>query len=586
MSDYSYTSFALEYIFKMSRWVTSLVCAILGLVLLAAGFMIPAHLRAVDQSVLQKAGKSTPSLITKGLELVSQNQLGAAQLLTQAAQMVRVPGREKLEFGTAELARQHPAWVVWGGPEPRFESIFQKDSELQNPGFDPFTEYVIRLENRERVLGILSVSRRPAVQELLQIRTLTNTVIFPPSGSSAGQALDAAISICGLLAEGDHLSLGLSNTVFRLAASANHGPSAQPLEEVLLDLMSLGQRFNWGQLVVFVRDIQDPENLRLQANLARRVEGQLSVFFSAVVLSGQPAAVGQYLMKFSQTGLTDLGTALRFGEEGVGEMMRRQQRLYSSNPIKELLPYFPFTALMSGTAGLSWQMPWFALTLKWFLYLVAGFLLAFGLHFARPAVSVLERPLQVRGFHLAREILFALGFLLVVLLLSEPFLSQESQRVEFPFRLSLSTVGRLVPVGAASAKSLFMIQLSLLTLLLFFVLQGLIYTACVFKLAEIRRQRVVPRIKLLLLENEEHLFDAGLYLGFVGTIVSLILVSLNIIQFSLMAAYSSTSFGIIFVSFFKIFHLRPARRKLLLEAEAASEETVAAGVRPSFATPS
>jgi hypothetical protein len=125
-----------------------------------------------------------------------------------------------------------------------------------------------------------------------------------------------------------------------------------------------------------------------------------------------------------------------------------------------------------------------------------------------------------------------------------------------------------------------------MTLLLFFVLQGLIYVACLFKLAEIRRQRVAPRIKLRLLENEEHLFDAGLYLGFVGTIVSLILVSLNIIQFSLMAAYSSTSFGIIFVSFFKIFHLRPARRKMLLEAEAVAEEPVAAAARPSFATPS
>jgi hypothetical protein len=146
-------------------------------------------------------------------------------------------------------------------------------------------------------------------------------------------------------------------------------------------------------------------------------------------------------------------------------------------------------------------------------------------------------------------------------------------------------VGKLVPAGAISVKSAFMNQLSLLTLLLFFVLQGLIYIACLVKLAEIRRQRVGPRMKLKLLENEDHLFDAGLYLGFVGTIVSLILVSLNIIQFSLMAAYSSTSFGIIFVSFFKIFHLRPARRKLILEAEAMSEEPTAAA-RPAFATPS
>ena len=81
------------------------------------------------------------------------------------------------------------------------------------------------------------------------------------------------------------------------------------------------------------------------------------------------------------------------------------------------------------------------------------------------------------------------------------------------------------------------------------------------------RQKIPARVKLKLLENEDHLFDAGFYLGFVGTIICLILVSLRIIQFSLMAAYSSTSFGIIFVSVLKIFKVRPARRQLLLQAE-------------------
>src|SRR5713101_9520780 len=115
-------------------------------------------------------------------------------------------------------------------------------------------------------------------------------------------------------------------------------------------------------------------------------------------------------------------------------------------------------------------------------------------------------------------------------------------------------------------------SLTLLTMLLFFVLQALLYVACLVKLAEIRRQKIPSRIKLRLLENEEHLFDAGLYLGFAGTIISLILVSLGVIKPSLMAAYSSTSFGIIFVSVFKIFHLRPLRRRLLMETESASLE--------------
>src|SRR4051794_31305616 len=122
----------------MSRWVTSLVCAVIGLVLLGLGLIIPAHLRAVDGTVIQQAGDQTTSLVARGLTLASENQLGAAQLLSQAARQERLSGREKLEFAVDELARQHPAWVVWGGPEPQFESIFQKEAGLHNPGSDPF----------------------------------------------------------------------------------------------------------------------------------------------------------------------------------------------------------------------------------------------------------------------------------------------------------------------------------------------------------------------------------------------------------------------------------------------------------------
>jgi len=187
----------------------------------------------------------------------------------------------------------------------------------------------------------------------------------------------------------------------------------------------------------------------------------------------------------------------------------------------------------------------------------------------------------------AREFLFALGFLLVVLLLSEPFLARESQpRPEFRFRLRLPVAGSTVPAKTGDVKQRFMNENSLLTLLLFFVLQGLLYIACLVKLAEIRRQRVPARIKIKLLENEDHLFDAGLYLGFVGTIISLILFSLGVLKMSLMAAYSSTSFGIIFVSIFKIFHLRPTRRKLLMESETGAAEPMPASSMVRVATTS
>jgi hypothetical protein len=568
----------------MSRLTGFLMCAIPALLLLVSGLVLPAHIRAVDASVLKEAGRHTPSLIQQGLALLGQANLGGAQLLLQAAQEQGLGDQQGLGLAITNLAMQHPRWLVWGGGDTRLDRLFASDPHLPQSGPEPFIEFVVREDNRAVVLDLLRASPQPAVQELLRCRALTNTVIFSPVQSASGQALDTALAACGLLLDRGHLSGGLSNTVFALARAGNLNGDSQRLEQVLLDLMSLGQRFNWGQLIDFVGPIQDPETLRLLANLVRKHEGQLPVLFAAVQLSGKPARVAAYLMNFSQTGVKDLGASLSFRTGGVNELLRRNQRLHGSGDRQEAAGLDVAGAIRALAADLCWRMPWLGLSMKWLLYLTAGFLLAAALHFGRPAVSLLERPLQVRGFHVAREILFALGFLLVVLLLSEPFLAQESQRVEFPFRLRLPMVGSVVPAGNPGIVRSIM-NLNLLILLLFFVLQGLIYTACLVKLAEIRRQNVLARIKLKLLENEDHLFDAGLYLGFAGTIISLILVSLGVIQPSLMAAYSSTSFGIIFVSVFKIFNLRPLRRKLLLEAEAVPAEPLAAAVASRLASP-
>jgi hypothetical protein len=570
----------------MSRRVIGfLLCAIPGLLMLVCGLALPAHLRAVDASALRRAGWNTPTLTSREITLLRQDQLGAAQLLVQAGQAEGLPDQQAVGQAITTSGEQHPHWLVWGGGDARLDRLFASDPHLPKSGSEPFTDFVVREDNRAVVLELLRASPLSAVQELLRCRALTNTVIFSPSHSASGQAIDTALATCGLLLEGGHLSGGLSNAVFMLALASNVSGEPQRLEQVLLDLMSLGQRFNWGQLVEFVRQIQDAETLRLLANQVRKSDGQLPVLFAAVQLSGKPAQVAAYLMNFSQTGLKDLGASLRFRAGGLDELLRRNQRLHSSRYGWQAAGQGPLGGLGSFAADLCWRRPWLELTMKWLLYLLAGFLIAAALHFARPSAPILEEPLQVRGFHIAREMLFALGFLLVVLLLSEPFLAQESQRVELPFRLRLPTVGRVVPAGTTSVNRTIMNQLSLLTLLLFFVLQALLYTASLVKLAEIRRQNLPSRVKLKLLENEDHLFDAGLYLGFAGTIVSLILVSLGVIQPSLMAAYSSTSFGIIFVSVFKIFNLRPMRRKLLLEAESTPADSLAGAVTPRLAAP-
>lgn len=530
---------------------------------------MPVHLRAVDGVVLRRAGKGTPSLVDAGLSLAANHQLGAARQFLAAARSAWITNSPTLNEAVDALAAQ-PSETKTSSRIAGWLAANVEDSPTR--ASTTFAEVIIRSGPRTKALDLLQRSRNPLVGELLRSRALTNTVLFPPSASASGQAFDAAVAIAGLLAEDGRFSVGLNNALLMLTLHANRGEKSQSFEQALMDLMSLAQRFDWGALGVLVAPLQDPETLRLLAARIRQGEG-VPVIYAATCLTGNAAGVANYLTTFSKTGLDDLRLSLQYGAGGVNRLLTRHLRLCDTGFCRR------FDAGSSGLLapiGLSFVLgqPTLALATKWLLYLLGGFFVAASFHYAR-RVPELEKPLEVRGIHLAREFLFALGFLLVVLLLSEPFLSQGGQKVELPFRLHLPMVGGAAPAGTSAVQKTVMNPGILLTLLLFFVLQGLIYIVCLVKLAEIRRQRVPPRIKLKLLENEDHLFDAGLYLGFVGTIVSLILVSLNVIHFSLMAAYSSTCFGIVFVVIFKIFHLRPTRRKLLLAAEAESPDAAA-----------
>ncbi|MDE3098131.1 MAG: hypothetical protein KGJ88_01525 [Verrucomicrobiota bacterium] len=536
------------------------MCGIAGLALLAWGLLIPAHLRAVDEMTLQMAGRGTSTLLSEGDLLASERKLGAAWVLARAAATEKIPGSAGLTAMVTGLARQHPDAYFWGD-DSHAKSVFAGHFDASEKNLS-LSDFIIRGENRAAALADLQKSSVAAVQELLRSRSLQHTVLLPASGSASGQVYDGAVCICGLLLDENRLTGNFSAELLGCAQQANAGRGSEPLERALMDFLSLGQRFNWDQLAAFTAEVPDMETLDRLAEAARADKAGLPELFAAVQLSGDPANVTAYAAKFSETGLSDLGQSLRDGAGGTGELAKSGKRLYHSK-FERATVFGPAGAIFRSGARLAVQGASLAMGVKWLLYMVAGFLLALGLHFAVPAV---EQPLQVRGFHLAREFLFSAGFLLVVLLLSEPFLAQESQRGNH-FSLRLLPTSGTVAAEIAGIKQTVMNPTILITLLVFFVLQALLYISCLVKLAEIRRQNVPPRMKLKLLENEDHLFDAGLYLGFVGTIVSLIMASLGLVKFSLMAAYSSTSFGIIFVVIFKIFHLRPLRRRLLMEAE-------------------
>ena len=127
-----------------------------------------------------------------------------------------------------------------------------------------------------------------------------------------------------------------------------------------------------------------------------------------------------------------MGSALPFGAGGVKELLARDQRWSNWRLQRHLAAWAPLGALLGAASDYCLLLPWFAMGVKWFLYLGGGFLLAAAVHFSRPEACRRRRPLQVGGLHFAREAVFAVGFLLVVLLLTEPFLSQESQKEGVP----------------------------------------------------------------------------------------------------------------------------------------------------------
>src|SRR5205814_50026 len=109
----------------------------------------------------------------------------------------------------------------------------------------PITDWMLRTQNRAKTLELLRASQRPTTLELLRCRGLTNTQVFSPSQSSSGQALDAVLALAGLLVEQDKVAPGLDNDFRKAAEQANAGGGSQGLEDMMLDLMSLGQRLNW-----------------------------------------------------------------------------------------------------------------------------------------------------------------------------------------------------------------------------------------------------------------------------------------------------------------------------------------------------
>jgi hypothetical protein len=554
----------------MNRAVWFLICTLVGLELIAWGLLVPVHIRALDAKALEVMGAQGPSLAGEGLSLVNLEKTGPARMLLRLMQTNGAPGHEQLAAALRKVEQDQPRLRPWGGAALYLERIFER-APLTNTPSQPFVDLLIEPRTRETLLQALQHSRRPPVLQLLQARALTNTVIFPAAMSASGQPLDAALLTSALLLQQDEFATGLRNSVQTMVATATGGGSTEPLELFCMDVLALGKRLDWTQLVELVRTAPDTNAFQQAAMLFRENEESLPVIYGAIHFTESPMAVAQYLQYFPGTGLKDLNFALRAGGDAARQLVQKEQPVHYPTVRNRLVSWSPVRVVYEPLARFSTLHPLMGFIIKYGVCLLGALLVARALTYLSP--SLMEEMLDNRLIVTGPQTVIGLCLLFTVLFFSESMSARATPPprlpLHFKFPMASGALRAKIPQQARSMTNETNVTIPLL---IFFVTQAVIYVFCRMKLAEIRRQPLPSRLKLRLLENEEHLFDAGLYFGFVGTVVSLIVVSMGIAKFGIMSAYASTCFGIVFVSIVKIFHVRPYRRRLIMDAEMAEQE--------------
>lgn len=539
--------------------------AVLSGVLLLLGTLVPANWKSVHPALLERAGQGTPTAASLGLAAVNAQRPGVANLALSAAMAVKDEQVAKL---TAELAAVEAArgWTVWGGRDPFVESVF-KDASAPRSASEPILPFLLTETNRAVLREHLVTARAPGVQAILQTRELSSTTQFVPAGRPGGQPFEATILLTALLYQGERFSALLAQDIRSAAERANESRLAGEWETVCMDVLTLARRMDWMQLSELLRQVPNAKALSDFAQLAKAAPDNLAVLYTASLLTKTPDKVSGYLLRFGKTGATDLTKALAHGEGAVRLLVERS------------LPLGPARTVPGFLAGWTLAAPRGMLTAKVICFLLAGFGFFLVWRELSPVQPGSRSAMNVRVIHGQRAVV-ALTLGLMLLAAGEPFLLKPLGSPEFRLRLKLPVLTNSpVPTDKTETATKTKPRMDLSTILsivLFAGLQVAVYAICIMKIREIEMSTASPQLKMRLMENEENLFDSGLYVGIAGTATALVLQVLQVIEANLLAAYASNLFGIVTVAFVKIHHVRAAKRRLIVECQEEAEERATA----------
>ncbi|MBN2068536.1 MAG: hypothetical protein JW739_02765 [Opitutales bacterium] len=552
---------------RLFVWGEMFAYVFLAVLLAWAGISVPWHFRAVSPAVLQAAGKGTPQLAGVSQAYYRSGSFSVSMLLGQVDYLAILPAEQQQQVNA--LRTDDPArWLV-GGSSPYAET-FLKMILPENVSADAHREVLPLLlprHAREELRVFLQAGKVPLVEQLLATRELSGYTYFPAVHSAGGQPLDATIQLAALLAQSGAYSPEFQRSLQQILGLAEEEDitAFKDLEQFYASLMALSLRLDWMQLNDFIRLCPDMAAFERSVLLLQTSPDSLPLFLSAAFLLDSPEPLLSYLEDKQEEGWAALQYAIQWGKGSVELLVAQDKPLYRPPTWIRWLDK-PLSMVQEGlTARFTSRNISLAIVAKISLLLASGFVLSILLERLLEISNLRRRRWRTQPLVLFWNFLMALVFASTVWMLLEPSLLKFSQNHAATLKLDFVVANALESLKSQNIEPIMIDQVTIIVLLLFFFIQLLVYVFNLIKIAEIRRQKLSPQAKITLLENEENLFELGLYVGLSGTVLSLILLAMDIVQASLIAAYASTLFGIIFTAILKIFHLRLYRRKLLIE---------------------
>ena len=521
--------------------------ALAGAVTLAAGFLLPVRFHALEEKVLLTAGKGTPSLSELAASLLNSEHLGAGLRIALLAQSMDLPGGPETVASARTLlsSRRDLAWL--GTRDPRLEQVLATSGlafEKNVTAPPAVLTLLLREPVRLRLHQTLRANPSPGVQSVLQSLELKPLPPLLPANQPGGQPLEAVALLVAHLLDTSALSPALASEVKTSAYAANEERSLRPFQPALLSFLSLARRFDYDSLRELVGGVQTLAALEWLAGQVRSPAEPGDLLLAATLWAG-PADRLTRLPESAQKPWAVLSSSLAAGRGSLELLVQRRCPVFA-NPVAVPPALVPWLLL--------WERP--LLLLRAILLLLGSWFVVKSLwtllHSTSPEAPGPWRPAPV----LAQAVMLAL------LLGSLPEPSVTRPKPLPTYRLSLALPGSSVKMNQRPGIS--MEPTNVITLVIFLTIQIAVYRICVRRIRQIETGPGDPALKLKLLENEDNLFDSGLYVGIGGTAIALVLQVLGVIQPSLLAAYSSNLFGITCVAVIKIFHVRACKQRLLL----------------------